>query len=65
VAGGLGLGAGANVIIDSNGVATPQGSSFDGGSANVSEIPEPASGWLLAPGLGALLMRFRRRQGNI
>jgi hypothetical protein len=65
IVGPLDLGAVANVIIDSNGVATPQGSSFDGGSANVSEIPEPASGWLLAPGLGALLMRFRRRQGNI
>ena len=28
---------------------------------NASEIPEPASGWLLAPRLGALLMGLRRR----
>ena len=61
IVGSLSSGEVANVIIDSNGVATPQGSSFGGGYANVSEIPEPASGWLLAPGLGALLMGLRRR----
>jgi hypothetical protein len=61
IVGPLDLGAVANVFIDSNGVATPQSSSFDGGYANVSEIPEPASVWMLAPGLGALLMSLRRR----
>jgi hypothetical protein len=61
IVGPLSSGEVANLIIDSNGVATPQGSSFDGGSANMSEIPEPAAGWLLASGLGALLMGFRRR----
>jgi hypothetical protein len=61
IVGPLDLGAVANVFIDSNGVPTPQSSTFDGGYANASEIPEPASGWLLAPGLGALLMGFRRR----
>jgi hypothetical protein len=61
IVGPLDLGEVANVFIDSNGVPTPQGSSFDGGYANMSEIPEPASGWLLAPGLGALLMGLRQR----
>jgi hypothetical protein len=61
IVGPLDLGEVANVFIDSNGVATPQGSTFDGGNANMSEIPEPASGWLLAPGLGALLMGLGRR----
>ena len=61
IVGPLGSGEVANVIIDSNGVPTPQSSTFDGGYANASEIPEPASGWLLAPGLGALLMSLRRR----
>jgi hypothetical protein len=62
IVGPLALGEVASVFIDSNGVTTAQGSSFAGGYANASEIPEPASGWLLAPGLGALLMGFRRRR---
>ena len=62
IVGPLDLGAVANVFIDSNGVPTPQSSTFDGGYADASQIPEPASGWLLAPGLGAMLMGLRRRR---
>jgi hypothetical protein len=51
----------AHVFLDSSGVPTSQGSSFAGGSATVSAVPEPASGWLLAASLGALLPTFRRR----
>jgi hypothetical protein len=56
----LGQGEVANVFLDSDGVPTSQGSSFTGGSATVSPAPEPASGWLLAAGLGTLLLAFRR-----
>jgi hypothetical protein len=62
IVGPLDSGEVANIIIDSNGVATAQSSTFEGGNADISEVPEPASAWLLAPGLGALLMGFRRRR---
>jgi hypothetical protein len=60
IVGPLGLGEVANVFLDSRGVPTSQSSSFTGGSATVSAVPEPATGWPLAPGLGVLLLAFRR-----
>jgi hypothetical protein len=57
----LGLGEVANVFLDSSGVPTSHSSIFPGGSATVSAVvPEPATGWLLAASLGALLPAFRR-----
>ena len=56
----LGLGEVANVFLDSSGVPTSHSSIFPGGSASVSAIPEPATGWLLTTGLGTLLLAFRR-----
>jgi hypothetical protein len=60
IVGPLTLGEVANLTIDSNGGITPQGSTFQGGFA---DIPEPSSAALLVPGLGALLLAFRKRRG--
>jgi hypothetical protein len=60
IVGPLDFGEVANVTLDSNGVPTSQSSIFPGGSATVSPAPEPATGWLLAAGLGTLLLAFRR-----
>ena len=60
IAGPLDFGEVAHVFLDSDGVPAAQSSIFDGGSATVSAVPEPATSWLLAPGLGVLLLAFRR-----
>jgi hypothetical protein len=52
----------ANITINPAGNFSTFGSTFDGGSAVVGPVPEPAVAWLLAPGLGALLLMRRRRQ---
>jgi hypothetical protein len=61
IVGPLSSGEVANVIIDAGGRLTQEGSTFAGGSATVAQVPEPAAAWLLAPGLGALLLAFRRK----
>ncbi|MCX6626723.1 MAG: NF038129 family PEP-CTERM protein [Candidatus Solibacter sp.] len=50
----------ANITINPTGDFSTSGSTFSGGSATVDPVPEPASAWLLAPALGALLLLRRR-----
>jgi hypothetical protein len=65
IAGPLGSGEVANVIIDSAGVATPQGSNFEVGFAEVSSVPEPSAVWLLATAVGGVaLMAFGGRHSR-
>ncbi len=54
----------ANITLNPAGDFSTLGSTFDRGSASVDPVPEPAVAWLLAPGLGALLLAARRRRYN-
>jgi hypothetical protein len=60
IVGPLGSGEIANVIVNPNGSTTATGSTFTGGSALASEIPEPGSVLLSFTGLGALALLRRR-----
>ena len=51
----------ANITINPAGDFSTFGSTFSGGSATVDPVPEPATAWLLATGLGTLLLMRRRR----
>jgi hypothetical protein len=52
----------ANITLNPAGDFSTFGSTFDGGSATVDPVPEPAAAWLLAPGMGALLLMRRRKR---
>jgi hypothetical protein len=59
----------ANITINPAGTLTASGSTFDGGGASVAAavapVPEPATAWLLAPCVGALLLVRRRRSAPL